>query len=95
MLRCILPLSCFGFSQFVTTEHYQLKCPQTLVVDEEVSNGKTVLSGVSQGSVLGSIVFLYIIDLEEGLASKILKFADDTELFLEKLREMVIKIIKV
>ena len=33
---------------------YQLKCPQTLVVDGEVSNGKTVLSGVSQGSVLGS-----------------------------------------
>ena len=48
------------------------------MVDGEFSNWKPVLSGVQQGSVLGPI---YINDLEEGITSKILKFADDTKLF--------------
>ena len=52
------------------------------MVDGDVSNWKPVLSVVPQGSVLGSILFLiYIIYLEDGVTSKILKFADDTKLF--------------
>ena len=40
------------------------------------------MSGVTQGSVLGPILFLvYINDLEEGVTGKILKFADETKLF--------------
>ena len=55
---------------------------QRVVVDGEVSSWKPVLSGVTQGSVLGPILFLvYINDLEEGVSGKILKFADDTKLF--------------
>ena len=50
-----------------------------VAVGGEVSNRKPVLSGVPQGSC-GHIFFLiiYINDLEEGVTSKILKFADDT-----------------
>ena len=55
-----------------------------VVVDGEVSSWKSVLSEVSQRSILGAILFLlYTTDLEEGVTRKILKFADDTKLFRE------------
>ena len=41
-----------------------------------------VHSGVPQGSVLEPVLFLiYINDLEDRVASNILKFADDTKIF--------------
>ena len=55
---------------------------QRAIVDGEISNWKSVLSGVPQGSVLFPILFLiYINDLEDDISSKVLKFADDTKVF--------------
>ena len=47
------------------------------------------MSGVTQGSVLGPILFLvYINDLEEGVTGNILKFADDTNKLFTKTKEI-------
>ena len=55
---------------------------QKVVVDGEVSNWKSVLSGVQQGSVLGPILFLiYINNLDDDITGKALKFADDRKVF--------------
>ena len=55
---------------------------QRVVVDGEVSNWKSVLSGVPQGSVLGPLLFLiYINDLDDNITTNVLKFADDTKVF--------------
>ena len=76
---------------------------QRVIVDGEVSSWKSVLNGVPQGSVLGSILFfVYFNDLEEGVTGKILKFADDTKLFRKakeigdkhKLQDEIDKLVK-
>ena len=61
-----------------------------VVVDGEVSKWKSALSGVPQASVLGPILLLINInDLDDNIASNVLKFEDDTK-YLERLTMMVI-----
>ncbi len=73
-----------GISIINWIEQWLTDGTQRVVVDGEVSNWKFVMSGVPQGSVLGSILFLiYINDLEEGITSKLLTFEDDTKLFIK------------
>ena len=82
--RLILKLKSHGIGISIINwiEQWLTERRQRVVVDGDVSNWKPVLSGVPRGSVLGPILFLiYINDLEEGVTSKILKFADDTKLF--------------
>ena len=55
---------------------------QRVALNGKFSTWKSVNAGVSQGSILGPLLFLvYINYLTEGLPSKVKLFADDTSLF--------------
>ena len=82
--RLLLKLKAYGIGNGMINwiEKWLIDRRQRVVVDGEVSNWKSVLSGVPQGSVLGPILFLiYINDLDDDITSKVLKFADDTKVF--------------
>ena len=82
--RLLLKLKAHGIINDVINwiEKWLTHRRQRVIVDGEILNWKSVLSGVPQGSVLDTILFLiYINDLEEDISSKVLKFADDTQIF--------------
>ena len=60
------------------------KCKMRVAQEGEFSNETTVESGVPQGKVLGTILFLYRInDLPNAVSSKVRLFADDCLLYRE------------
>ena len=82
--RLLLKLQAHGVGNGMINwiEKWLIDRRQRVVVDREVLNWKSVLSGIQQGSVLGPILFLiYIKDLDDDITSKVLKFADDTKVF--------------
>ena len=82
--RLLLKLKAHGIGDGMINwiEQWLTDRRKLVVVDGEVSNWKSVLSGVPQGSVLGPLSFLiYINDLDDNIASNTLKFADDTKVF--------------
>ena len=88
--RLIIKLKSHGMGNSIINliEQFRTDRRHMVVVDGEVSGWKSVLSGVPQVSVLGTILFLvYINDLEEGVTGTILPFADDSKMF-RKLRKL-------
>ena len=82
--RLLIKLKSHGMGvKIVTwTQHWLTDIEQRVSVEGETPAWTAVHSGVPQGSVLGPLVFLiYINDLEDGIPSNILKFADDTNIF--------------
>ena len=82
--RLLLKLKAHGIGNDVINwiEEWLTHRRKRVIVDGEMSNWKSVLSGVPQGTVLCPILFLiYINDLEDDISSKVLKFADDTKVF--------------
>ena len=62
--------------------NYLRKRKQRVVLNGQTSEWRDIISGVPQGSVLGSLLFLiYINDLPDDLTSLCKIFADDTSLF--------------
>ena len=83
-LRLLLKLKTHGIGNDVINwiDKWLTHRRQRVTVDFEISNWKSVLSGVPQGSILGPMLFLiYINDLEDDISSKVLKFVDDTKVF--------------
>ena len=80
--RLLIKLKSHGINIVAWIQNWLTDRKQRVSVDGETSAWTAVHSGVPQGSVLGPLLFLiYINDLEDGVASNILKFADDTKIF--------------
>ena len=90
--RLLLKLKTHGIGVGIIDliEQWLTERRQRVVADGEVSNRKSVLSGVLQRSVLGPLLFLiYINDLDDNITMYLLKFVM-TQKCLERLTLMVL-----
>ena len=82
--RLCLQLKCHGISG-KTLDWIQLWISgrqQRVLLNGSKSEWREVLSGVPQGSVLGPLLFLVFVNtIDNGIASEVLKFADDMKVF--------------
>jgi len=83
-------------------ENWLSERKQRVVLGGEFSEWRDILSGVPQGSVLGSLLLIiYINDIDDQINSRLLKFADDTKIYfkvnspenIERLREDLCKLV--
>ena len=66
------------------SKHFLIGRRQRVVVNGATSSWAPVNSGIPQGSVLGSLLFIcYVNDMSEIVTSMIKMFADDTKIFAE------------
>ena len=82
--RLLLKLKAHGIGDGIIDwiEQWLTDRRQRVVVDGEVSNWKSVLSGVPQESLLRPLLFLICIsDLDDNITSNVLKFMDVTKVF--------------
>ena len=80
----ISKLKCNGISGGLLDffENYLSNRHQRVVLNGKESNWMSLRAGVSQGSVLGPLLFLvYINDLTDNISSDMRLFADDSSLF--------------
>ena len=80
--RLLIKLKSHGMGVNIVTwiQNWLTDRKQRVSVEGETPAWTAVHSGVLQGSVLGSLFLIYINNLEDGVASNILKFADDTKI---------------
>ena len=75
--RLLLKLKAHGIDNDAVNwrEKWLTHRKQRVIVDGEISNWKSLLSGIPQGSILGHIVFLtYIHYLKDDIKMKVLKW---------------------
>ena len=83
-LRLLCKLKAHGIDGFVSDwiASWLSDRKQRVLLNGVSSTWASVCSGVPQGSVLGPVLFtVFINDIDEGIVSNIVKFADDTKIF--------------
>ena len=90
MIKCLIKAHGIGNDVINWIEKWLTHRRQGVIVGGEISNWKSVLSGVPQGSVLGPILpLIYINDLEDGISSKVLQFENYTIIFRKVTKDTV------